>query len=173
MTFESCTILNQWAQRLGGVLARSSRQQYKLTQRRYYRPDVGPTFFYPNLHCFLWLVRMWRGLTIPATHTTELAAHHRAAGLCAARWGAVRLCAIRLGCVEGHPCTTCIPHSTWKEQNTVYRETAMARIAFWSLRNLNRTWRITDDRARENMSNRFEGQIFIIIYVLLYFRSRI
>ena len=49
---------------------------------------------YPNLHCFLWLVRMWRGLTIPATHTTEPAAHHRAAGLCAAQWGAARLCAI-------------------------------------------------------------------------------
>ena len=44
------------------------------------------------------MVRLWRGLPMRVTHTTE-PAHHRAAGLCAARWCAARLCEIRLGCV--------------------------------------------------------------------------
>ena len=35
-------------------------------------------------------------------HTTE-PTHHLAAGLCAPRWCAARLCVIRLGRVEGHP----------------------------------------------------------------------
>ena len=50
----------------------------------------------------VWLVKLWRGLPIRMTHTTE-PAHHWAAGLCAAGWCAARLCAIRLGCAEGHP----------------------------------------------------------------------
>ena len=73
-------------------------------------PNVGPTSVLSSrrwanvipTYIALWQVRLWRGLPIPVTHTTE-PAHHRAAGLCAARWRAARLCAIRLGCVDGHP----------------------------------------------------------------------
>ena len=34
-------------------------------------------------------------------------AHHRATGMWAARWRTARLCAIWLGCVEGHPWWLC------------------------------------------------------------------
>ena len=49
------------------------------------------------------LVRLSRGLPIQLRHITE-PAHHWAAGLCAARRYAAMLCAIRLDCVERHPC---------------------------------------------------------------------
>ena len=71
-------------------------------------PDVGPTsplssrrwsMLTQSAELSDWLSR---GLPIRVTHTTELA-HHSASGLYAARRCAVRLCAIRLGCVESHP----------------------------------------------------------------------
>ena len=76
---------------------------WRLAQRW---PNVGtivPTLAQPqsNLHRG-WLIRLWRGLPIRVTHTTEPALH-RAAGLCAAWWCAARMCVIRLGCLEGHP----------------------------------------------------------------------
>ena len=76
-------------------------------------PNVGPTSgrkyrrWANNGASYIgvWLVRLWQRLPIRVTHTTELA-HNRAAGLCAVRWCAARLCVIRLGCVEGHPCSS-------------------------------------------------------------------
>ena len=45
-----------------------------------------------------------------------------------------------------------IPHCTWKEKNTIYtvefRDGAHSILKFAIL---NRNWRITDDRAQENM----------------------
>ena len=88
---------------VGSFICDLARQQIRW---RY----VGPTSvlssrlwanFCPT-YIFVWLVRLWRGSPIRVTHTTEQA-HHRAAGLCAARWCVARLCAIRLGCVEGPP----------------------------------------------------------------------
>ena len=95
----------QW---LGGVLARSSAI---CPDSNVGWPNVGPTSvllsrLWHNViptYVAFWQVRLWRGSPIRVTHTTE-PAHHRAAGLCAARWRAARLCVIRLGCAEGHPC---------------------------------------------------------------------
>ena len=96
------------AQRLGGVLARLCAIY---PDSHVDCPKVGPTSVLSSRHwanfsptyIAVWLVRLWRGLPIRATHKTE-PTHYRAAGLCAARWCAARLCAIRLGSVEAHPC---------------------------------------------------------------------
>ena len=70
-----------------------------LAQRWKYRPDVSPTLSRPTLlsdwldyeegYPYGWCRQ-------PSQHTTE------PLGCFAARWCAARLCAIRLGCVEGH-----------------------------------------------------------------------
>ena len=77
----------------GSVVCNLYRQQC-----RYYRSDVGPTLSQPTLLYDSKVVKR-------VTHTgdTTEPAHHRVAGLCAARWRAARLYAIRLGCVDGHP----------------------------------------------------------------------
>ena len=84
-----CVQFAQTAMKVGPMLVLSSQRW----------ANVSPTYRY----IAVWLDRLWRGLQIQVTHTTE-PAHHRAAGLCAARWCAAKLCAIGLGCVEGHPC---------------------------------------------------------------------
>ena len=81
--------------------------------------NVGPTY-----HCCLGKL-----------HTTE-PAHHRATGLCAARWCAARLCVFRLGCVEGHP-WTCLGNTSWLNQPKVlYNEFAKQATNHW----LNQRW---------------------------------
>ena len=52
-------------------------------------------------------------------------------------------------------------------------KTRIVGIAFWSLRILNRNWRITDERAQENVSNWFKGEMLRSIHVLLYFKFKI
>ena len=105
-------------QRLGGVLAWLyvlcpdsnigwPNVDPKLVLSSRHRANASPTY------TSVWLVRFWGGLPIWVTHTTE-PTHHRAAGLCAARWCATRLCAIRLGCVEGYACVVW-EYSTYHE----------------------------------------------------------
>ena len=108
-TTEQHTTELHTTQRLGGVLARLCAicsdsntgwpivgPKSVLSSRRW--ANVSPAYI------AIRLVRLWRGLPIRVTYTTE-PAHHRAVGLHAARWCVALWCVIRLGCVEGHPWT--------------------------------------------------------------------
>ena len=131
-----------------------------LSSRRW--ANVIPTYI------AFWLVRLWSGLPIQMTHTTE-PAHHRAARLCAARWRAAMLGAIWLGCVEDHPWT--------RKYNTMCAQTLLVLVAmialFWgtafvtlvSLMWSNPFWRAA---SVVNLwrSHIFAPQIFVFIGVL-------
>ena len=100
-TAEQHTNMLHTSQRLVGVLARLCAICPDSNVRW---PNVGPmsvllSWYWANVnptYIAVWLIRLWKGLPIWVTHTTE-PAHHQAAGLCAAWWCAARLCVIQLG----------------------------------------------------------------------------